>query len=407
MRIWIINPYALPPSEPGGTRHYSLARELRGRGHEVLIIASNFNYNTRREINPGLAENTTVEIDSVPFTWVPVPGYHGNTRARVWNMLAFARKVLALKSLEAANRPDVIIASSPHLFGAWAAERLAHFYRVPFILEVRDLWPQTFVELGGFSPRHPFILVMSWIEGYLYRRADRIITLLPKAGDYISGFGIPRERVVWVPNGIDLALGPEPAPPVPGEKLRLIYTGAHGLANSLDTIIEAARILESENWSDRISFRFVGDGPEKPRLRKIVEKLGLSSVEFEDPVSKERVPGVLQEADACVAVLKKSSLYRWGMSLNKLFDYLAAGRPVILGTGAVNDPVRESGGGISVPAEDPGALARAIKEVAGMTAEERWEMGMRGRRYVEGNYSFKHLADKLEEVLCESIDKKH
>ncbi|MFO7152849.1 MAG: glycosyltransferase family 4 protein [Bacillota bacterium] len=400
MNVWIVNHYTLPPDRPGGTRHYTLAKELIRRGYHVTIWASSFDYLSREEKHLTTGELWKREIvDGVPFVWVRTPGYRGNSPARVWNMLAFAYRFWRLGGRNRAEKPDVIVGSSPHPFAALAAERLAARFGVPFILEVRDLWPQTLIDLGNFSPQHPFIILLAKIERFLYRKSAAIITLLPAAKEYMTGKGADSSRIVWIPNGIDLELVPSPQLPKSEGSFTVMYAGAHGLANGLELVLKAAYLLEQEQLQDRIRFRFIGDGTEKPNLIAMAKRLGLRSVCFEDPVPKKAIYSLLQEADAFLLIHKDLPLYRWGASPNKLFDFLAMARPIIYCANVPFNPVKEADAGVIVPPGNPKALADAIKRLALLSPEERWSMGMRGRAYVEKYHSLNRLADKLEEVL--------
>ncbi|MBE3576264.1 MAG: glycosyltransferase family 4 protein [Limnochordales bacterium] len=400
MNIWIINHYAVPPNCPGGTRHYSLAKYLVQRGHNVTIVASSFNHTTRREVhlNPGECYKLDT-VGGVRFLWLRTPPYAGNTVARVRNMLSFSHRVYRLVSPQLLGKPDVILGSSPHLFAALAAERLAARYAVPFVFEVRDLWPQSLIDLGGFNQHHPFIAMLEGIERHLYRRATRIITLLPGACDHMQRKGAARSKVDWIPNGIDLDLIPAPTPPRRTDTLTVMYAGSHGLANGLEVVLEAAYLLQQNGWAQRIRFRLIGDGPEKPSLVRKSQELRLTNVSFEDPVPKQDIYKVLAEADAFLMVLKTSPLFRWGISPNKLFDYMVSARPVLFCVDTPFNIVEEARAGLSVSPGNPSELAKAAVRIAEMSYEERWEMGMRGRMYVENNDSFSVLADKLEHTL--------
>lgn len=164
-------------------------------------------------------------------------------------------------------------------------------------------------------------------------------------------------------------------------------------------LLDAAGMLQREGWDDRILFRLIGDGPEKPRLMERAAAEGLRNVQFDDPVSKERIYSVLQEADVFAVVAKDIPLYRWGISFNKIFDYLASARPTVFSGDVSYDPIAEVKAGLSVPAEDPRSIADAVKSLALMRPEERWEMGLRGRRYVEENHDLRRLMDRFETAL--------
>ncbi|MBT8212358.1 MAG: glycosyltransferase family 4 protein, partial [Acidimicrobiia bacterium] len=335
----------------------------------------------------------------VRFRWVKAPGYSGNTLARFFNMVVFALRVWSGRSTRDLPEPDVVIGSSPHLFGADAAARLAKRRRVPFVLEIRDLWPLTLVDVGGFSTRHPAVVLMSWLERRLYREADAITTVLPRAADHLQTFGVEESSVTWIPNGVDLADTPEPAPLHDHDEFVVLYLGSHGAGNNLGVVLDAAVRLQTDG-DDRFLFRFVGDGPEKARLEESAKRRGLTNVAFEPPVPKHDAPHVLATADACIAILPpKVPLHRFGMSLNKLFDYLAAGRPVVFGAETPSDPVRDAQAGYTVPQDDIDGLVAALRTLADLDVAERIAMGERGRRFVADNHDFKKLASRLEALL--------
>ncbi len=404
MRVWIINQYAQMPSEAGITRHYSLARPLVQRGHEVTIVTADIHHVTRHSL---LDPNELWRLDSadgVRVLRLRTPPYQGNSPARVWNMWCFAQQVRRSPVLRSLAQPDVVVGSSPHLLAAWAAERRASRMRVPFIFEVRDLLPQSYVDSGQFSSRHPAVIAFSYLEAHCYRHAARIVTLLPRAIEYMAGRGIGRERVVWIPNGVDLSFMPEPTRPAAHHPLVVIYAGAHGLSNGLDTVIDAARLLQADGWQDRLLFRLIGDGPEKPKLQLQARNAGLRNVVFADPVPKEQIYQELCAADIGLLHLRPLSVFRWGISPNKIFDYMAAARPVVCAVTTQDDPVRRAGCGLSVDSGDPRAIATALQRLACMTPDERWQMGLRGRQYVEQHHDFDDLSRRFEQVLSEVVE---
>jgi glycosyltransferase involved in cell wall biosynthesis len=406
MKILIINQYAVPTSQPGLTRHFMLARELVKRGHEATIMATSFNHVTRTETRLEDDENSKVEtIDGVRFLWLRTPSYRGNSTARIKNMFMFAWRVWRSDVIRLFGRPDIVIGSSPHLLASLAALRVAKRAGAPYVFEVRDLWPETLVHLGGMPRRHPVVVVLGWIERLLYLRANRIVTLLPAAQDYISQHGGSRDKITWIPNGIDLSLQPAARGSNQGIErgtFEVVYSGTHGFANALDSILDAAALLRNVTTPD-IRFRFVGDGPAKENLEKRVREEGISNVSFQDAVPKDVVPLVLASADVLIATLKDKPLYGYGISLNKINDYMAAGIPIVFGSHGVDDPVTRAQAGIVVPPENAQAMAEAVLSLARLTPQERNAIGARGRDYVKKNHDLGGLADVFERLLQSTL----
>lgn len=403
--VWMLNHYAQEPGGAGGTRHYSLARHLRGQGWRTTVIAaSTDHFKGRQRLADGVKREVR-QYDGVPFLWLRTGGYAGNGADRVWNMLQYTLAALQPDNTRELQRPDVVIGSSVHPLAAWAGVRLARRHQVPFIFEVRDLWPQTLVDMGRLPVRHPLTLALRALEKSLYRNASRIITLLPDAASYITPLGVEPDRIVWIPNGADLELFPtvQPAQERP-DAFTLMYFGAHGGANGLDNLLHAMKIVDSRAGGRQIRLRLIGDGPAKPSLMALADSLKLSSTTFEGPVPKSSIPALAAEADAFVICVRDlPRLYRFGISMNKIFDYLAAGRPVLISADVPGNPVTESGAGMTVAPDNPDALASAILSMASLPLENRQQMGMAGRHHLEQHYSLARLATILAQTLDSAV----
>lgn len=400
MRIWIINQNAGAPSDPTGTRHFTLARQLIRRGHEALIVASSFCHKTRHETRLGRGQLFQREnIEGVPYLWLKAPAYQGNGAARVWNMAVFAWRVWRKTGLSGERLPDVIVGSSPPLFAAYAAERLAAQFGIPFVLEVRDVWPETLVELGRISTRHPFIRVLRQIERHLYRRASAIVSLLPAIEDHIAANGGAGKPTIWLPNGVDTEMIPPMSNPPSSGTFTIAYAGSHGLSNSLETILQCAQIVQQDPRGVDVRFRLIGDGPDKVRLQEFARRQGLANVRFDPSIGKSDIYRELAKADAFIAALRNSALYRFGQSMNKLYDYMAMGRPIILAVPPMIEPISQAHAGLVVPAEDPVAMAKAVLQLRQLQPRERQQMGQRARDAVLQKHNSGHLAAKLEDLL--------
>jgi len=405
MNIWILNHYAVTRDLPGGTRHFDFAEELTRRGYKVTVFCSSFHFGLRKEVKFSPQEKKIFkeeEHDGVKFVWIKTFPYKGNDLRRVINMFSYAYRVLRIGKSKKLERPDVIIGSSVHLLAVFSAYLLSKYHKTHFIMEVRDLWPQTLVDMG-LSRWHPLVLLLRILETFLYRKAEKIIVLLPKADEYIKSLRIPGEKIVWIPNGVNLCRFRKSKKRGNGnDGFVVMYMGVMGRANNIDVILEAAQKLKKYK---EIRFLLVGDGPEKARLKKFSEEIRLNNVSFEDAVPKEKVPLYLQDADVLIFNLIDAPVFRFGISPNKLFDYMASGNPIIFASNAVNNPVEEAKAGITVKPL-PNTLASAILELYRISEDERIKMGRRGFEYVKKYHNIPVLVDRLEKVLKDVISQR-
>lgn len=396
--LWWVNQFAVAPGEGGGTRHYEMSRLLVGRGWRVTVVASDLHLHQRRYLRRDPGDRAAVEetIDGVDFRWLWAAPYRGNDWRRAWNWLSFGHNVAW--SRFAGERPDAVIGSSPQLFAALGALILARRHGLPFILEVRDLWPETMMALA--ERRGPGYHLLDRVAWYLYERASRIVVLARGSADYLADRGVERDRLVYIPNGVDPDMfggdvRPERA------TLTFLYAGAHGPLNGLDAVIGAADRLRER--SD-IRFLLVGDGPVKEELVEAAGRRGLSNIEFRDPVAKRAMPALMGEADAGLMVLRQADIFEFGVSPNKLFDYFGAGLPVVCNVpGGVARMVAEAGGGVQARDAGAGALADAVERVAALAPAERLEMGESGRSWVAREHNRHRLADRLARTIREVV----
>ncbi len=405
--IWIFNHYAVTPDLPGGTRHFDFAKELTKRGYNITIFASSFVHGIFKDKKLKPKETWKVEkFEGVNFVWIKTFPYTKNNWKRVINMLSYSRRAYEIgKKFSRTNaevkKPDIIIGSSLHPFAAFIAYKLSTFYSVPFIFEIRDLYPESLVDLHNISNKNPAIFLIGLFIKFLYNKANKIIVLMPYAYKDICKYEISKKKIVWIPNGVDLTnflnKGDDKRN---NEKFVVMYVGSHDKANALQILIKAAKIIQ-EKFNEEIIFTLIGNGKEKQNLINLSRKLSLNNINFKDTVDKKQVSKLLSNSDVLYVGLLKKNVYKYGISLNKLFDYLAAGKPIVFSSNASNNPVKEAGAGITVPAEDPEAVAEAIIKLYNMSKEERERMGENGRKYVEKHHSIPVLVDKLEKVIRE------
>jgi len=401
MHILLVHQLFIRPDDPGGTRHYELARYLTARGHRVTILAGTRSYLTgervarspREELAPGLEIVRCGSLGRV----------HRNFVWRTLDFLSFT-----LTSLVAGLRlgtADAVWATSPPLLQAASAWAIAASRRLPWIFEVRDLWPAFAIQVGVLRNRLLIALSLG-LETFLYRRADRVVFNSPGFRDHLRSHGVDDDRLVLIPNGVDVAMfdpagrgGSFRASHDLGQHFIALYAGAHGLSNDLGVVLDAAAELRGD--AD-IVFVLVGDGKEKPALEERAAKQGLSNVVFLPPFAKEGMGDVLAAADCGIAILKPLPLYATTYP-NKVFDYMAAGRPVVLAVdGVARQLVEEAGAGVFVPPGDGRALAAAVRSLASDRAESR-RMGSRGRRLVEERFDRRLQAEQLERLFLQVI----
>ncbi|HET6174592.1 MAG TPA: glycosyltransferase family 4 protein [Gaiellales bacterium] len=408
-RILLINQYAGSPRDGMEFRPHALAREWQATGHDVLIVAGSPSH--VRTHNPELTRRVSREIvDGVEFEWLRLPRYDGNGGRRAANVVAFAGQLWARgRALADDFRPDVVIASSTHPLDIYGARCAARRSGARLVFEVHDLWPLTPVELGGMSPAHPFIRLMARAERDACASADSVVSILPAADRHLVTRGMPLERYAHVPNGISIAEA-DAGDPLPGEQAELVrslradghflvgYAGGIGLANAIDDLVAAAERLRGAP----VAFLIWGDGPERLALERQAAGAGLTHVRFLGRIPKPSVRAALEACDALYLGWKRRSVYRFGVSPNKLFDYMAAARPIVHATSAPGDPVAECGCGVSVEAEDPAALALAIEQIASLAASERAELGARGRREAEEHHDYPILAARFLDAVTRS-----
>jgi glycosyltransferase involved in cell wall biosynthesis len=398
--VWIVNQYAGSPAHGMEYRHYELGRELVRLGLTVVVISGSYSHLFTRQ--PSTSGTYTLEdVGGLTYCWVKVPTYRrAMSFGRVVNMLAFAARLFRLP-VGRLPVPDAIVVSSPSLFPIVPAQRWAGRWDSRLVFEVRDLWPLTLQELGGLSARHPLVALMRWFEERAYRAADAVVSVLPAAGPHLEAHGMAPSKLRVIPNGIgDDALA-EPTTGLPasiaaavaGSSFTIGFVGTLGMANALEALIGAARLLDDED----VRFVIVGHGPDADRIRALAA--GLQKVVFTGPVAKTDVPVTLRAFDACYVGYHRSPLYRFGIAPNKVYDYLAAGRPVILAAEAANDVVHDARAGLTVPPDDPAALADAIRILRAMAPAERAQLGANGRAWVEREHSYRALAQRYLAVL--------
>ena len=397
MKILLINQVFVSPEEPGHTRHFELGKYLRNHGHELVIVASDLNYQTgqRTVERSGLYAEQNFEGVRVLRSYV-YPAIH---RSYIWRIIAFFSFMFS-STLTALHVKDVdlVLGTTPPIFQAVSAWAVAVLRRKPFLLEVRDLWPEFGISMGVL--KNPVIIALSrWLEMFLYRRATHILVNSPAYREYMLAKGVSADKVTYIPYGTDVEMFNPAIDSVSirkelnlDNKFVVLYAGALGQANDIDTLLRAAERLKKY---DKIHFVLFGDGKERARLEAEAKRMGLTNVLFAGTRPKKEMPLIVASADACLAILQDIPAFRTTYP-NKVFDYMAAGRASIIAIdGITRELIESSRGGVYVNPADDTMLAQKILEMSRDPVQVR-AMGLNAREYLVKNLDRR---DKLNETL--------
>jgi glycosyltransferase involved in cell wall biosynthesis len=412
MNIVLVNQYAGSPRHGMEFRPHQLAKHWVASGHDVTIIAGSFSH--LRNLNPTVGRKVEEEwIDGIRYRWVPTPRYSGNGMGRIRSIVSFLRGVdKERRGFLRTQGVDAVIASSTHPFDIDPCRRIAREHGATLVWEVHDLWPLSPIELGGYSPRHPAIVLTQRAEDRCCRDADHVVSILPKAIDHLKTRGLDAERYTPIPNGIDTGTDLAPCPEeIPQTARGLIqnmhdegafvigYAGSHTTSYPLDLLIESVRRLEDP----RIAVVFIGDGPNKRNLEE--SAADQPGIHFLDRMPRIAAISTLQACDAVFLGLRAQPLFRFGIGMNKIFDAMLVAKPVIASYTAGNDPISEAGCGITIPADSIDRLMDAITRIRGMTKEQRRAMGEAGGRFVREHHDYPQLSDRFLEAVQSSKSK--
>jgi len=399
MHILLIHQAFASLEEPGGTRHHELARFLARHGHKVSIIASPVSYLTGE-----IQEEKRIEEDFGGLINIyrsyTYPALHKSFIHRVFSFFSFMISSF-LKSISIKD-VDLVWGTTPPIFQSGSAWLISRLKGVPFLLEVRDLWPEFAIAVGVL--KNPFLIKISyWLEKFLYKQADQIIVNSPGFIELVKEKG--SKEISLIPNGADITLFnniniPEIRKTLGWtEKFIILYAGAHGMSNDLGVVLEAAQLLKDV---EMIHLVLLGDGKEKPALIQEAKKLNLPNVTFLDPVPKNRVAELLIAADACIAILKPIEMYKTTYP-NKVFDYMAAKKPIILAIdGVIREVVEKAGCGVFCTPGDPKNLAAGIM-VLYNNQNEAILMGNKGFDFLKENFSRERIASNLLDVMKKMV----
>lgn len=408
MRILVLAHYYPPEMGGAAARLHGLSRWLAAYGHEVTVITCFPNYPTGR-IDAAYRGKLRVreEMDGVQLlrTWVYASPVRSSAR-RLANYFSFVASA-TLAGWLARGPWDVVLGSSPPLFVGIAAWLIARVRRIPFVFDIRDIWPDVAVDAGEFAPDAPVTRLGRWLARFLYRRADRIVPVTELKRKRIAAQGVLADKLAVVTNGVDLDRVPDDAPDRRKEldlsgRFVVLYAGLIGIAQGVEIAVEAAHRLTDDS---RVHFLIVGEGVRRAAIEQEVSERGLTNVTMLPRQPREAMPALLATADVCLVPLSAAGIVDAVPS--KLLEAWAHRRPVILAAqGESAKIVQEAGGGLVVAPGDGAALAEAVRRLAD-GPETSGAMAEAGRAYVEARYDRRDLARQMEHVLHDVVECTH
>ncbi len=403
--IWILSQYTGSPYHGMNYRGYYLAKEFIKKGHKVTIFSASYSH-LFIKIPPTKGSFTKENIDGIEYIWVKVPKYKSSKSImRVVSMLVFMLRLLYFNIFKQ-ERPSEIIISSLSLFPVLNAYIWSKIFKIDFIFEIRDIWPLTLIEVGGFSKYHPLVLFLTLFERLGYKKAKYVVSVLPNADLYMTKRGMHQEKFAYIPNGILLEevsnfkpISKAVEAQIPKDKFIIGYLGTLGIANALDTLLASAKELSSHQ---DIHFVLVGQGGEKERLQSFAKENELKNVTFIDAIAKIEVQGILKYFDICYIGGERQEIYKYGISANKIFDYMYASKPILYAIESGESLIDMANCGVSVLSENIKALTEEILALFLTNSEKLDKMGTNGKAYVL-KY---HRYDALAETYLQLMEKK-
>lgn len=411
MNLWIVNHYSVPPSYGGGmVRHYYFAKYLEKKGHTVKIITAGRFHNMDVNMIDDSKLYEEKAVDGIKYVFVKSSGYNGNGIKRILNLAGFPFAVKrTLKALLKQEKPDIIYASSPDIFVPFFAMKFGKKYNIPVIFEVRDLWPESIVVYNHMSKHNPIIVTLYAMEKWLYKNATKIIFTMPGGLDYVRDRcwekTIDFSKIYNVNNGVDVEVYvynkdnyhlKDPFL-LDEEAFNIVYTGSIRKANGLEYLIDVACYLKKAGCDD-IKFILYGTGNDKDRLEEYCKNNDINNVYFRGKVDNKFIPYILSKSKVNYMHGITTPLMKYGCSPNKLFDYIASGRPILSDLDTPYDIVERNQLGRTVRSPKTQSIAEAIIEMKDnyKTFEENAKANY---KKVLKQYDYQFLTEQIERIL--------
>lgn len=413
MNVWIVNHYAIPPSMGGLVRHYYFSKYLQKKGHTVKIFTSSKIHNTDINMIKDKSLYREEMEDGVEYTFVRSRDYKGNGIDRIVNMIDLPFKMWkAMKQFWKKKKPDVIYTSSPDLFVAFFALLFGKRHRVPVVVEIRDLWPESIVEYVGMSKRNPIIKVLYMLEKWIYRKANQLIFTIPGGKDYIIDKKwdkkVDLKKVNYINNGVDLeeyskekSIGFTDED-LDNNKFKVVYVGSIRQVNNVRALVKVAECLQRRGKTD-IQLLIYGDGTEKARLEEYCKNQGLTNIVFKGKVDKKKVPYILSKSNLNLLNYKQAATWKYGGSQNKQFEYLASGRPICSNVKMGHSIIEKYQCGLERDIISPDQYVEAILYFKNMDSESYEEMCKNAIKASQ-EFDYNRLGELVENTLFKVVD---
>lgn len=395
MKVWIFNHYAQPPTYPGGTRHFDLAKSMNKSGLNVTIFSSSYHYTLLKELLPKWKLSSKKSIDGVDFVLLKTVGYKKNGISRLFNILTYPLSLIVHLIFTRFDKPNVIIGSTVHPFAGLIGSIVSRFLKVPHVFEIRDLWPETFIDMSVWKKDSIISKLFYSIESYTVRNSNAFIVLSPMTIDYlVDKYNVDKSKILLLPNGVNDSFydikNSFHSLKSRGE-ISIKYVGGLDSVHGLDFLVDLAVLLP-----EGFNVILVGDGKDKDRLIAKTKLLGLKNVEFLPPVPKKDVPRVMNNSD--LLFLSTADVF-YG-SENKLYEYMAVAKPIVVASNAEhNNPVIDIGCGVVLDRRDPTGSANKLIDYVHKNAGSFDNIGMLGHDYVIKNQTVTILSNKLMKFL--------
>ncbi|MBK5209053.1 MAG: glycosyltransferase family 4 protein [Flavobacteriaceae bacterium] len=413
MKILLIHQYFLEKGDGGGSRFNEMTQVWASQGHEITVLAGMVHYATGEK--PIKYKGKFISIEASFYKNVDVvrchvsESYNTNFLGRLWAYFSFVFSSIYAGLFKINGKYDVILVTSPPLFVGITAYVLSKIKGLPFVFEIRDLWPESAIDTGVLK-NNTIIKFAFWFEQFIYKKATLINVLTPAFRDkLINEKKVPKEKVIFIPNAADFSLAEEIDKDFDAEKFKkelqlegkfvITYVGAHGVANHLIQLIDAAEKLTDTN----VVFQMIGAGMKKEELRQEVIKRNLKNVIFRDSVSKKEVFKYILASDAGASVLKKVDTFKTIYS-NKTFDYMSCKKPILLAIDGVSrELVNDAACGVYVEPENTEAIVQGVLKLLGKEKHELNQMGINGYNFAKNHFDREKLAkeytSKIQEIL--------